>query len=93
MSDYFKKIDFSNFGVIANSIGPTPDDFLIKEITEQNTFIPSININNYNNENIKENYNFLPNIFETDNKNFYNEDNEDYDEEDDEDYEDYEIDD
>ena len=36
MSDFFKTPDFSNFGIIDNSIGPVPEAFLIKELAEQN---------------------------------------------------------
>ena len=36
MSNSFKTPDFSNFGIIANSIGPIPEAFLIKELAEQN---------------------------------------------------------
>ena len=36
MSDFSKTPDFSNFGIIANSIGPIPEALLIKELAEQN---------------------------------------------------------
>ena len=36
MSDSLKTPDFSNFGILDNSIGPIPEAFLIKELAEQN---------------------------------------------------------
>ena len=36
MSDFFKTPDFSNFGIIDNSISPVPEAFLIKELAVQN---------------------------------------------------------
>lgn len=36
MSDFFKTPDFSNFGIIDNSISPVPEAFLIKELANQN---------------------------------------------------------
>ena len=37
----FNTPNFSNFGIIANSIGPLPEAFLIKEVADQNSFYNS----------------------------------------------------
>ena len=91
MSNCFNIPDFSNFGIIANSIGPVPEGFLIKELAEQNRltnlfveateFKSSFNNNNYDrNETLWEDEDYNSSLWDEDDEDYdfneYDEDNE-----------------
>lgn len=79
----FNELDFSNFGIISNTIGPTPEAFLIKEVVEQNTMYDSIN--NKNNNNLFCNSCYTPNDLLWNEEDNYDECYNDYDNDDDDD--------